>query len=202
MVSSRVPPADSQGREGVSDKIWAAAGLEFIGRAPGPWLGMPTSPAWGYPKGDAGINQRDTSSYMALDDEAVSRIKGANPQLEKKSFVTPRSDRPKMYVMCGTVLAPLNYLATSENAVSFQQSPDFIGSPFYPNDQQVDYHKATICPNGFVESFAYGGEAPPGEGQSGGEAVAVGEPQAPWALPYAVGTSHLTAWLGALGRSW
>jgi len=42
---------------------------------------------------------------------------------------------------------------------------------------------------GFVESFAFGGEAP--KKQSGGEGIAVGEPEAPWALPYAVGTSDL-----------
>lgn len=38
-----------------------------------------------------------------------------------------------------------------------------------------------------MESFAFGGEAP--KKQSGGEGIAVGEPSAPWALPYAVGTS-------------
>lgn len=38
-----------------------------------------------------------------------------------------------------------------------------------------------------MESFAFGGEAP--KKQSGGEGIAVGEPEAPWALPYAVGTS-------------
>ena len=123
----------------------------------------------------------------------------------RKNFVTPRSDRPKQYVMCGTILAPLNYLATNDNAVSFQQSPDFIGSPFYPNDQQVTYQRAAICPcdkccykcctktrtvgGGFVEAFAFGGEAP--KKQDGGEGIPVGEPKAPWALPYAVGTSDL-----------
>lgn len=49
--------------------------------------------------------------------------------------------------------------------------------------------RSSLAP-GFVESFAFGGEAPASGGQCGGEAVAVGEPRAPWALPYAVGTSH------------
>eukprot|EP00435_Cladocopium_sp_Y103_P001259 s3540_g1.t1 len=178
---SKAPGAIASGIVmGDSDKILAEAGVEFVGR-----------------------DWEDMTSYMALDDEGVSRIKSANPQLEKKTFVTPRSDRPKMYIMCGTVLSPLNYLASNSNAVSFQQMPDYIGSPFYPNDQQVRYQKAALCGcdenlykccktkrtvgGGFVESFAFGGEAP--KKQQGGEGIPVGEPKAPWALPYAVGTS-------------
>ena len=52
------------------------------------------------------------------------------------------------------------------------------------------------CPHpGFVESFAFGGEAP--KKQQGGEGIPVGEPSAPWALPYAVGTSYLAGDWGA-----
>lgn len=196
---SKAPGAIASGIvQGDADKILAELSVEFVGREYEVWPHVMSR--WLLRDFDS---LKELTSYMALDDEAVSRIKAANPQLEKKTFVTPRSDRPKMYIMCATVLAPLNYLATNSNAVSFQQMPDYIGSPFYPNDQQVKYQKAALCGcdenlykcckttrtvgGGFVESFAFGGEAP--QKQSGGEGIPVGEPSAPWALPCAVGSS-------------
>ena len=44
--------------------------------------------------------------------------------------------------MCGVVQAPLLYLATNDNVVSLQMTADFVGSPFYPNNAQVQYQKA------------------------------------------------------------
>lgn len=37
-------------------------------------------------------------------------------------------------VMSGALLGPTGYEATKDNVVSLQMSPDFVGSPFYPND--------------------------------------------------------------------
>ena len=58
----------------------------------------------------------------------------------------------------------------------------------FPLKASFETTSPSVAP-GFVESFAFGGEAP--KKQSGGEGIAVGEPSAPWALPYAVGTSDL-----------
>lgn len=38
-------------------------------------------------------------------------------------------------VMSGALLGPTGYKATKDNVVSLQMSPDFVGSPFYPNDE-------------------------------------------------------------------
>ncbi|CAE7777026.1 unnamed protein product [Symbiodinium pilosum] len=152
-------------------------------------------------------------AYIAKEED-VKRIKEDNPQLEKKRFLTPRSDRPKNFIMNGCSLAPLKYNATTENVVSFQMCPDFTGSPFYPENKQVKYDMASIFPckdfglsgfrsmtrtmgGGFTETFAFGGPAP--RDQTGGEKCVMGEPSTPFSLPYAVGISSWAAG-GALNQ--
>ncbi|CAJ1406326.1 unnamed protein product [Effrenium voratum] len=146
-------------------------------------------------------------AYMALNEEQVARIKEWNPQLEKKSFVTPiEAQRPKQYIINGTLLAPLKYEATNKNAVCMQMSPDYSGCLFYPDDSRVKYPYAPLCPctpeavyackaitrtvgGGVVESFAFGGAAPEGKAQQGGEKVAVGKPKTSLSLCKAVSIS-------------
>lgn len=55
--------------------------------------------------------------------------------------------------MCGAALAPVDRLATKANAVVFQMSADYVGSPFYPKNTQVDYQKADV----FVLFWFWGG---------------------------------------------
>jgi len=187
---------------GDSDEILAKTGMEFIGRE---WETWPHVMSRWLLRDFDGV--KDMNAYLALDDDSIQRIKKNNPQLEKKTFITPRSDRPKMYIINGTMLAPLDKLATNENVVTFQMGADYIGSPFYPDNQQVSYHRASFCPNGcecmyskcgdvtrtvgggFVESFAFGGTAPTESLEEGVQEKKVGEPKSAWALPYCGGMS-------------
>lgn len=141
-------------------------------------------------------------AYMASSEESVEKIKANNPELKESLFLTPRSDRPGTFIMVGTLLAPLGKLASQENVVLFQMSPDYTGNPFYSEDQQVVYDGLPICPcdaccytccplsrtvgGGFVETFAFGGLAPSTQEEGLTE---VGKPEKPFALPYAVAIS-------------
>jgi len=154
---------------------------------------------------DFGLGNKDT--YMACTEADVERIKRENPGLQNKQFLTPRADRPKCFVMNGTMLAPDNYLPDGDNVVSFQMSPDFTGSPFYPNATMAEYppelsfFPAPLCcvkpcwrsavmlvvGGGMVESFAFGGSAPKAD-QKGGK-TQVGAPKKSFSLSEAVGIS-------------
>mmetsp|Transcript_11754 Transcript_11754/g.25857 ORF Transcript_11754/g.25857 Transcript_11754/m.25857 type:complete len:507 (-) Transcript_11754:38-1558(-) len=141
-------------------------------------------------------------AYMASSEESVEKIRANNPELKESLFLTPRSDRPGTFIMVGTLRAPLGKLASLENVVLFQMSPDYTGNPFYPEDQQVVYDGLPICPcdaccytcsplsrtvgGGFVETFAFGGLAPSTQEEGLTE---VGKPEKPFALPYAVAIS-------------
>jgi len=115
--------------------------------------------------------------------------------------------------MNGTWLAPVGYYAGADSAVALQVSPDWTGYPFYPNGEAVLYPLACgymCCPpscrclcsccgarmvvgGGFVETFAFGGEAPATSEQMGGRA-AVGYPVGkPMSLAAAVGISSFAA---------
>eukprot|EP00425_Heterocapsa_triquetra_P037718 CAMPEP_0195081878 /NCGR_PEP_ID=MMETSP0448-20130528/23209_1 /TAXON_ID=66468 /ORGANISM="Heterocapsa triquestra, Strain CCMP 448" /LENGTH=656 /DNA_ID=CAMNT_0040114937 /DNA_START=40 /DNA_END=2010 /DNA_ORIENTATION=- len=82
--------------------------------------------------------------YMAASQEAKNEIVAKNPSLEKAKWTIQRTDRPKTFVMSGSLLSPVGYYASTQNAVSLQMSPDFTGSPFYPGGSTVDYN-ATGC---------------------------------------------------------
>ncbi|CAK9021504.1 unnamed protein product [Durusdinium trenchii] len=205
-----VPAAASGMVQGDSDKLLAELTVEFLGQEWEVWPHIMSR--WLLRYFD---ELKSFANYLALDDQQVESIKARNPELEKKSFLTLRPDRRQAYVMCGVVQAPLLYLATNDNVVSLQMTADFVGSPFYPNNAQVQYQKAPICPcdkclykcctmkrtvgGGFVESFAFGGAAPSGKGQMGGEGVSVGAPEKPFSLPYACGISSWAP--GQLGNS-
>jgi len=148
----------------------------------------------------AGLDDND--HFMAANEEAVRRIKRDNPSLEDQPFVVPHPGRPKVFVMSGTIMAPPGYEATGWNAVSMQMSPDYTGSPFYPDDGKVVYREefrighpftrynySVWVGGGFVETFAFGGEAPEGPQQGGGEGVTLPPPQVPFTLADALAIS-------------
>ncbi|CAK9021503.1 unnamed protein product [Durusdinium trenchii] len=195
-------PAIASGlAEGDSDKILAELAVQYVGRE---WEVWPQVMSRWLLRHFDELGSLDRC--LAQDEAHVARITARNPSLEPKSFLTPRPDRRQALVMCGAALAPVDRLATKANAVVFQMSADYVGSPFYPKNTQVDYQKAPLCPcdaccyqscktmrtvgGGFVESFAFGGTAPTkGSEQKGGTDVAVGAPARPFSLPCAAGIS-------------
>jgi len=112
-------------------------------------------------------------AVMAASTSDKDRIVMHNPSLADKTFLIPRTDRPKTYVINGAWLAPVGYTSDGSSTVSLQISPDWTGSPYYPDNQQVTYKPAfgssSCCCScdrtltvggGFVETFAFGGAAP------------------------------------------
>lgn len=143
-----------------------------------------------------GLN--DEKAFMAGSEKQVSRIKAENPQLKDAKFTVPRSDRPKVFVMNGALLSPLGFETGPEVAVGLQMSPDFTGSPFWPNGRPLDFfpskngalyplHDDTVG-GGMVETFAFGGGAP-NESQSVNGRQHVTPPLSPFTLANAVGIS-------------
>jgi len=137
----------------------------------------------------------DLDSYMAADQASVREIRQRNPHLKDAKFLTPAPGRPKMFVMSGALLGPTGYKATKDNVVSLQMSPDFVGSPFYPNDEPVTYESQSrrwnpsrkgLVGGGFVESFAFGGGVP--EDLSDGW-ITTSAPMEPFSLSKALGVS-------------
>jgi len=142
----------------------------------------------------------DMWSYMATDAEHVARIKKRNPGLASAKFLTPQPGRPKAYIINGVVLAPIGYVGGTTNAIPLQMSPDFTGSPFRPDGGTVNYEAISgsdpalsqvTVGGGFVETFAFGGEAP--ADQSGGNDVTVGAPVRPFSLAQAIGISSMAS---------
>jgi len=151
-----------------------------------------------------------SSRFMAGSAADMERIKRLNPQLRDMNFLFPRADRPRVFIMGGTILAPLGYKAGPDNAVGLQMSPDFTGSPFHPGGSTMSYEPSELgapehldgvwVGGGLVETFAFGGAAP--QGQAGGEAVDLPPPVQPFTLSYAVGISSAapSALLAKRGR--
>lgn len=182
--------------------LGAAATTNVVSIAEGIYMSTPSSDLWIKAYSHAILEPfglESTDKYMAADTESVQRIVRANPQLNASMFLTPRVDRPKTFVMSGVILAPEGHDATSNNVVSLQMSPDYTGSPFYPNLWKVDYPPRhthvhydpplanKIVGGGFVETFAFGGQAP--AQQSGGVAVKLDAAPDPFSLAKAVGIS-------------
>jgi len=141
----------------------------------------------------------DTETYMAASAESVEEIVRANPQLHPAQFLVPQTGRPRTLVMSGTLLAPEGHTGDGYNAVSLQMSPDWTGSPFYPDNRRVSYESTghvreknplladMVVGGGLVESFAFGGQAP--AQQSGGSGITLEAPPVPFSLARAVGIS-------------
>ena len=146
---------------------------------------------------------------MALSEEEVARIRSENPQLAETKFCTLRGDRPRLFLMNGALLAPAGFETGEDSIVSFQMSPDFCGSPFYPNEAQAVYRpdhtfrpaSVLCCLNnccqgdlmvpvggGLVETFAFGGQAPE-KMPADAAKVPVGQPARCFSVADAVGIS-------------
>lgn len=144
------------------------------------------------------FNLDDTSSYMAADDENIERIKAENPQLARARFQAPMPGRPKTFVMMGALLAPTGYLASGKSVVALEMSPDYVGSPFYPEDHMVNYEPlpgqswpsldGLLVGGGLVESFAFGGKEPVQQ-MAESQPVTIAASQEPFSLAKAVGVS-------------
>jgi len=139
-----------------------------------------------------GLGEKD--HFLAADEEAVARIKTRNPQLRNFSFMLPRADRPRVFVICATILAPAGQAKT--DAASFQISPDFTGAPFHTNIAHRplyeaapgDRLRASVVGGGLVETFAVGGAAP--ADQDGSPAlVSLPSPSQPFTLADAIATA-------------
>uniref|UniRef100_A0A7S2Q2K3 Uncharacterized protein n=1 Tax=Zooxanthella nutricula TaxID=1333877 RepID=A0A7S2Q2K3_9DINO len=171
------------------------------------WNGIASHLLWTYTIGEAilkpfGLDSKN--SYMAPDEATVARIRKENPQLKTETFLVPVAGRPKTFVMSGTILAPTGYKADAQNVVSLQMSPDYSGSPFFPDNGPVDYSsqsgrnnqelKGQPIGGGVVESFAWGGSAPKNdeadaEAMAKGATVKMTAPLEPLTLGKAVGVS-------------
>jgi len=185
-----------------SDEILAAKAIEFHNKEWEVWPHLIAE--WLYRNFD---DLKRFDMYLALNQEGIDRIKRKNPNLQTAEFLTPRTDRPKTFIINGTMVAPTGRLADADNVCSFQMSPEYTGSPYYPDNKQVMYYKGPCCcpcdkclykhctvlkrtvGGGFVETFAFGGEAPQTLKQRVGEDVVVGQPEKPFSLPYPVGMS-------------
>mmetsp|Transcript_78436 Transcript_78436/g.197024 ORF Transcript_78436/g.197024 Transcript_78436/m.197024 type:complete len:774 (-) Transcript_78436:27-2348(-) len=166
------------------------------------WEGVSSHHLWIYTMGEAMLQPfdlNDKNAYMAPDSATVAKIKRENPQLQNASFLVPAPGRPKTLVMSGAILSPSGYKAEARNVVSLQMSPDFTGSPFYPDNGTVDYASSRGRRNddlqgqaiggGLVSTFAWGGDMPAGKGAMGGPEVKMGSPPSPLSLAKAVGVS-------------
>lgn len=180
--------------------------------------GTPLPKLWQYTIGEIylkpfGLDNK--AAYLAGSPSDVERIKRNNPRLSEAMFYTPRSDRPSAYVILGTILAPRGYIDTAQNVVGLQISPDFTGAPFFPNASYCSYDPMPDLGQnlsqvterrvggGFVETFAFGGQAPkesPAE-QLNAEEIEVGAPSLPLTLADAVGISSMAP-AAKLAGSW
>lgn len=129
------------------------------------------------------------ASLMAASAEDEAEIKRRNPLLEDVGFQVPHPSRKQLLVLNGAILAPVGAAATKDTIVSLQMSPDFTGSPFFPDGRQRNinypYSKQNVTlGGGFVETFAFGGGAP--TPQTGGRS-SMGAPAQPFTLAQALG---------------
>lgn len=138
--------------------------------------------------GPYGLNK---NKYMVASDEQREDIISRNSKLKEKDFIVQRPDRPKTFIMGGTLLSPLGYGSNGESMVSFQMSPQYTGSPFFAADSTKVYYPAKANDGmyksvgaGMVETFAFGGPNPKGNYDKG-----IPAPLSPFALRNAVGIS-------------
>jgi len=144
-----------------------------------------------------GLNHLD--AYMASSQEQVEKIQEANPQFRDAKFQVVQPGRAKTVIMNSAVLAPPDYEAGQNTTVNLQVSPDYTGSPFYPNDDTVTYRSLkegeltdVLVGGGMISTYAFGSAAPevPGSnGQMGGDSVEMQSGARPMCLARAVGWS-------------
>jgi len=165
--------------------------------------GTPVSELWQKTVGKVFLEPFGLNSpvaYLAGSEADAERISANNPTLAEAEFNVPRPNRPKTFIINGALSAPIGYVSTPNNTVALQMSPDYIGSPFYPNSSKVmlegtflNWDCSALVGGGMLESFAFGGLVPKSkEAQNGGEAMPVGAPPVPFTLSDAMGISSWT----------
>lgn len=154
-----------------------------------------------------GLGDRDR--FMALDERQVADILSKNENAAdgtkqildtaKWTLQQQPSGRHQVYVVAATLQAPVGYKDSAANAVSYQMSADYSGSPGYPNNSRVTYTKESgsltqldpdqitkVVGGGLLETFAVGGTAPAtAAGQPGQDptnSIRAGLPLAPLSL--------------------
>lgn len=139
------------------------------------------------------FNLDSSTGYFVPNTETRDRIIQENPRLAQADFIVQRPDRPKVFIMNGALLTPPGYTPSKDNIVSFQMSPDFIGSPYHPDYGPVRYASLMssidrIVGGGFVDSVAFGGDAPQ-TGEGGGSCVRMEAQKTMFTLGDAIGVS-------------
>ena len=145
-----------------------------------------------------GLYDASNPAYFSLDDATVQAIKTANPSLANATFYTVRtpSDYNVPYLLINaTIDGPTAQAPYSPDPlVMITYSPLYSGIPF---QQTVKYTIAkagsiqatvnALVGGGFIESFAWGCDAPTSPASNG--TVQVSPPAAPFELVNASGTS-------------
>lgn len=106
--------------------------------------------------------------FMAPSSEAEAKIKASNPQLANFCFQKPQPGKPKVFVIGAALLAAAEDPKT--DAVSYQISPDYSGTPFYVDIEHRPLYVASkargewldtsIVGGGFIQTFGVGAAAP------------------------------------------
>ncbi|HYI08467.1 MAG TPA: hypothetical protein VEK57_05325 [Thermoanaerobaculia bacterium] len=174
---------DAAHRAGVSDKLlWAAAvGQLFFARF--------------------GLYDPNNPSYFSLDDATVAKIRAANPSLAAAPFHTVRT--PAGYTMPyllinATIDGPTAHAPYNpDQLLEVTYSPLYSGIPF---QQTMSYPVAktaglkpppvtAVVGGGFIQSFAWGCDAPETPAAASGGSVTVGAPASVFSLVDASGAS-------------
>jgi len=134
--------------------------------------------------------------YMAEDAAHMADIKKRNPALKKAWFTLPRTDRPKLGMQC-ILFAPLGYNVSWDNVVQLEVSARMSGvtrnakviyAPMKGNASYPKKNLTTVLGGGFIETFAFGGDAPTKKNKPG----QVPAPKTPTSLAEVVGLSSMS----------
>mmetsp|Transcript_37300 Transcript_37300/g.107756 ORF Transcript_37300/g.107756 Transcript_37300/m.107756 type:complete len:606 (+) Transcript_37300:92-1909(+) len=153
----------------------------------------PPKDEWIYIMGEinlAPFDLSDAGQYPAQSAADVERIKQQNPGLKDAQFVTPKAGRPA-YLALGTLVAPRGTSGSADASVGLEMSPGYIGSPFYPDGDRVQFAgeaEPRLVGGGTVEAFAFGGTEPLSDEGGSGQRTA-GAAATPFALSNIVGVS-------------
>ncbi len=138
-----------------------------------------------------GLHDREAEAYFSLFEATVADIVKRNPELAGATFHTVRPDRPYL-LMDGTLIGPANLAPLELDSITtFQMTPLYCGGPlaasvtFNPSDHRPS--ETLPVGGGFVEPFAFGGQAPAQAPQDG--LVTLPRPASVFSLAAASGTS-------------
>ena len=143
--------------------------------------------------------------FFSLDKSTVKDIRQRNantPEVKTAPFDVVRSEAgepPRPYlVMNGSVVGPTNLTPfKTENPIVFEYTPLYVGSAYSPFGKPFEYKpgKSFLVGNGYVEPFAFGGDAPSSAATAcspaapGAKCTSVPPPSIPFTLANASGIS-------------